>query len=150
MFSHMLSRYQLVEDLPPVIDDVKQLPEENCNFLGCLLFSIFMMDMKILKVSIMDAINGILIGLLWKIIFLGIQGQIKLEDQVKALNVHADEMDVLMAKWCMMALYKSQTSEDHKLPLNIHMRRLVLEMDSTLNTKGTRMWKISVHVRTHQ
>jgi len=32
----MLSRYQLVEDLPPVIDDVKNLPEETAIFSdGC-------------------------------------------------------------------------------------------------------------------
>jgi len=37
--------------------------------------------------SIMDAINGIHIGLHQKIISLGIQGQIKLEDQFKALHV---------------------------------------------------------------
>jgi len=61
-------------------------------------------------------------------------------------------MDVLIAKPCMLALYKSQTSEDHKFPLNIHMRRLVLEMDSALNTKGTRMWKIymSEHINNWQ
>ncbi len=45
--------------------------------LGWLLFSM----------SIMDAINGIHIGLHQKIISLGIQGQIKLEDQFKALHV---------------------------------------------------------------
>jgi len=42
------------------------------------------MDFEILKLSITDPINGIPVGLHWKMISLGmIQGLIKLEDQVK-------------------------------------------------------------------
>jgi len=58
----------------------------------------------------MDAINGIHIGLHQnKIISLGIQGQIKLEDHVKALHVYVDEMDVLIAKTMSDGLLQNPT-----------------------------------------
>jgi len=52
------------------------------------------MDIKVLKIGIMDAIDSIPMVLQWKMISLGIQGPVKLEEQVKVLHIYVDEMDV--------------------------------------------------------
>jgi len=61
------------------------LQSEKPVSLGWLLFSTFTMVIEILKLSIMDAINGIPVGLHWKMISLGIQDLIQLENQAKPL-----------------------------------------------------------------
>jgi len=66
---------------------------------------------------------------------MGTQGQVKEEDQVRALHLFVDELNVKMAKLLFMALYKSWPSTDHVFPLHIHMW-LVLEIDLVLNLKG--------------
>jgi len=76
----------------------------------------FTMDIETLKLSVTDAINGIPVGLHWKMISLGIQGMVKQEDQVKALPIYVNEMDMLIAKLCLVTLYESWPSEDHKMP----------------------------------
>jgi len=65
----------------------------------------------------------------------GSQGSIPKDQQVKALHVLVDELDVNLAKPILMALYSSKPSQDHQFPLHIRMR-LVPEMDGVLNTKG--------------
>jgi len=65
----------------------------------------------------------------------GSQGAIPKEQQVKALHVLLDELDILMAKPLITALYTNNPSANHQFPLHIWMR-LVPEMDAVLNTKG--------------
>jgi len=55
--------------------------------------------------------------------------------QVKALHIYIDELDVNMAKPLLTAIYASKTNQDHKFPLHICMH-LVPELDAVLNTKG--------------
>jgi len=111
------------------------LQTEKLVSLGWLLA--YMMDIKVLKASITDAINGIPVGLRWKMISLGIQGPVKQEEQVKALHIYVDKMDVAWAKPQLMEVYASRPQVDHAFLLKIRMH-LVPEMDSVLNTKG---WK---------
>jgi len=88
-----------------------------------------------LKDQSSEAIHDIPVGLRWKMINMGTQGQVKESDQVRALHIYVDEMDVRMAKPLLSALYPSRPGDDHTFPLHIRMR-LVPEMDSVLNLKG--------------
>jgi len=66
---------------------------------------------------------------------MGTQGQVKESDQVCALHLYVDALDVWMAKPLLSALYPSRPSEDHVFPLHTRMR-LMPEIDSVLNLKG--------------
>jgi len=70
-------------------------------------------------------------------ITLGTQGKIPKENQVHALHVYADELNVHMAKPRLLEVYMGNTSTNHNFPLHIHMC-LVPEIDSVLNTQGRR------------
>jgi len=111
------------------------LQTEQPTSLGWLLFSTQTMDVELLKEAISDKLENIPVGLHWKMISQGLQGAIPKNMQVKALYMLVDELDVPMAKPLLMALYTSKLSEDHQFPLHVCMR-LVLEMDTILNTKG--------------
>jgi len=54
----------------------------------------------------MDTLNGIPVSPCWKMNSLGIQGLVKVEDQVKALHVFVNEMDAVTAKPCLMEVYQ--------------------------------------------
>jgi len=111
------------------------LQSEKPTSIGWLLFSTNTMDPIPLKEQISEMIQDIPVGLRWKMINMGTQGQVKESDQVRALHIYVDEMDVRMAKPLLSALYPSRPSDDHIFPLHIRMR-LVPEMDSVLNLKG--------------
>jgi len=113
------------------------LQSEKPILLGWLLFSTPLMDIDLLKEAISAKVEGVPIGLRWKMILLSMQGSIPKEQQVKALHVYVNDLDVLMAKPLLMDLYASNIEENHEFPLGIHMC-LVLEIDMILNTKG---WK---------
>jgi len=55
------------------------------------------MDTELLKQAISDAIFGGLVGLHWKMINLGVHGKIKPKDQIKALHLYLDKLDLNMA-----------------------------------------------------
>jgi len=55
--------------------------------IGWLLFSTNNTNTGILKKEISKVINGILVGLRWKMISLGTQGKIPKENKVRALHV---------------------------------------------------------------
>jgi len=93
------------------------------------------MDIDLLKDTISDHLENIPVGLRWKMISHGSQGAIPKNQQVKALHVLVDELDVPMAKPLILALYTSKPGVGHQFPLHIHMC-IVPEMDSVLNTKG--------------
>jgi len=78
-----------------------------------------MMDAELLKEAISDSIENILVGLHWKTISIRSQRPIPEAQQVRALHVYVDELDVQMAKPLLTALYASKTAEDHKFPLHI-------------------------------
>jgi len=42
-----------------------------------------------------------MIGLHWKMISMGTQGKIKVEDQIKALYIYVDKLDVKVGKRCL-------------------------------------------------
>jgi len=108
---------------------------EKPTSIGWLLFSTNTMDPQLLKEQISKHIQDILVGLWWKMINMGIQGQVKESDQVRALHLYVNALDAHMAKPLLLALYPSQPSDDHKFPLHIWMH-LVPEIDSVLNLKG--------------
>jgi len=66
--------------------------------MGWLLFLTNIMDTETLQQAITKNLQDIPVGLRWKMISLGIQGQVKLDNQVHALHIYIDEMDVAMAK----------------------------------------------------
>ena len=66
---------------------------------------------------------------------IGAQGSIPKEQQVRALHLYIDELDLSLAKPLLMQLYTSKPTEGHTFPLNIWMQ-LILEIDMVLNTKG--------------
>ncbi len=111
------------------------LQSEKPTSLGWLLFSTQNMDINLLKDAISDHLENIPVGLRWKMISQGSQGAIPKEQQVKALHVLVDELDVPMAKPLLLALYTSKPGATHKFPLHIRMR-IVPEIDMVLNTKG--------------
>jgi len=111
------------------------LQSERPTSLGWLLFSTQTMDIDMLKDAISDHLENIPVGLRWKMISHGSQGAIPKDQQVRALHVLVDELDVPMAKPLILALYTSKPSVGHQFPLHIRMR-IVPEMDSVLNTKG--------------
>jgi len=71
------------------------------------------MDVNLLKDAILDLIKNIPVGLCWKMICHGSQGAVPKEQQVKALHVLVDELDVPMAKLLIMALYTNNPAVDH-------------------------------------
>jgi len=77
-----------------------------------------MMDIETLEESIMESIQDVPVGLHWKMIHLGMQGPVKLEDQVIALHIYVDEMDVAMVNPLLMVLYESHPSKEHIFPFN--------------------------------
>jgi len=99
------------------------------------------MDIPLLKESILEHIQDIPVGLQWKMINIGMQRAINLADQVQALHIFVDELDVTMAKLLLIALFTSQPGNDHVFPLHVCMR-LVPEINSVLNTKG---WKMLIN-----
>jgi len=105
--------------------------------VGWLLFSTNFTNTDILKSEISKFIDDIPVGLRWKMISLGTQGKIPPENQVRALHVYVDEMDVTAAKLRLTALYEGNASVGHRFPLHMRMR-LVPEVDSVLNTQGRR------------
>jgi len=111
------------------------LQSEKPTSVSWLLFLTPLMDIEILKEAITSAIDGVLVGLHWKMILLGTQGSVLENKKSKALHVYVDELDVPMAKPLLMWLYTSKTAEGHEFLLGICMR-LVPEIDTILNTKG--------------
>jgi len=103
--------------------------------IGWLHFSTNTTNMMVLKREISKFINDILVGLCWKMISLSMQGKIAKENQVWALHVYVDELDVTEAKPRLMVLYKGNASLDHHFLLHIQML-LVPEIDAVLNTQG--------------
>jgi len=71
---------------------------ESLVSIGWLLFLTNITNTDILKKEISRFIEDILVGLWWKMISLGTQGKIPKENQVRALHVYVDEMDVAAAK----------------------------------------------------
>jgi len=101
--------------------------------VGWLLFLTNNINTDILKQEISKFIEDILVGLRRKMITLGTQGKIPKENQVHALHVNADELNVHTAKPRLLG----NTSTNHNFPLHIRMH-LVPEIDSVLNTQGRR------------
>jgi len=111
------------------------LQSEKPMSLGWLLFSTNTMDINPLKEQILESIHNIPVGLCWKMINMGTQGQVKELDQVQALHLYVDKLDVCMVKPLLSNLYPSRPCDDHTFPLHIRMR-LVPEIDLVLNLKG--------------
>jgi len=111
------------------------LQSEQPTSLSWLLFSTQSTDVELLKDAISNLIEHIPVGLRWKIISHSSQGAIPKDQQVKALHVLMDELDVPMAKPLLMALYTNNPTINHQFLLHICMR-LVPEMDAVLNKKG--------------
>jgi len=122
------------------------LQSEKLTSIGWLLFLTPLMDIEILKEVITSVINGVLVGLHWKMILLGMQGSVPENKKVKVLHVYVDELDISMAKPLLMQLYASKTAEGHEFPLGICMH-LVPEIDTILNTKGRKMPTSCGHVK---
>jgi len=111
------------------------LQSEKPVSMGWLLFLTNIMDTETLQQAITKNLQDIPVGLRWKMISLGIQGQVKLEDQVCALHIYVNEMDAEMAKPLLIEMYPSWPSAMHEFPLHIQ-QHLVPELDTVLNIKG--------------
>jgi len=81
-------------------------------------------------------------------VYLGMQGKIANKNQVQALHVYVNKLDVQEAKSQLMALYAGNASINHRFPLHICMC-LVPEIDSVLNTHGHQKSKSSRHAKQH-
>jgi len=81
------------------------LQSEHPMSIGWLLFSTNTMDPAPLNEQISKSIHDIPVGLHWKMINMGTQGQVKETDQVCALHLYVDELDAKMAKPLLSALY---------------------------------------------
>jgi len=104
-----------------------------------LLFLTNNMNTEILKKAISKLIEDILVGLCWKMVSLGTQGKLPKENQVHALHMYIDELDIQAAKPRLIELYTGKASVSHCFPLHICMQ-LAPEIDLVLNTQGR--WKI--------
>jgi len=107
-------------------------PEKPVS-LGWLIFSTNTMDTKALQQSFTKSIQDVRVGLWWKMICLGVQGQVKLEDQVRVLHIYTNGFAI--AKPLLMNLYPSKPSEIHEFALHF-WPCLVPELDTVLNIKG--------------
>jgi len=87
--------------------------------IGWLLFSTNNTNTELLKREISHFIDDIPVGLRWKMISLGTQGKIPKENQVRALHVYVDKMDVVAVKPRLMALYEGNARVGHEFPLHI-------------------------------
>jgi len=105
--------------------------------IGWLLFSTNNINTELLKQEISKFIGDILVGLQWKMITLGTQGKIPKENQVQALHVYVDKLDVTAAKPRLLEIYAGNASTKHNFPLHIRMH-LIPKIDSILNTQGHR------------
>jgi len=81
--------------------------------LGWLLFSTQSMDVELLKDAISNLIENIPVGLWWKTMSIGSEGQIPKDQQVKVLHILVDKLDVNMAKPFLTALYISKMAANH-------------------------------------
>jgi len=93
------------------------------------------MDIEVLHGEISLRIASILVGLQWKMISMGAQGSIPKEQQVKALHLYVNKLDIALAKPQLMEVYISKPAPGHTFPLHIWMW-LVPEIDTILNMKG--------------
>jgi len=84
-----------------------------------LLFSTNNIITNILKWEISKFIEDIPVSLRWKMITLGTQGKIPKENQVRALHVYVDKLDVHMAKSRLLEVYAGNASTNHNSPLHI-------------------------------
>jgi len=105
--------------------------------VGWLLFSTNNINTDILKMEMSKFIRDIPVGLRWKMITLGTQGKIPKENQVCALHVYVDKLDVHTVKPWLLEVYMGNASMNHNFPLHICMH-LIPEIDSVLNTQGRR------------
>jgi len=65
----------------------------------------------------------------WKMISMGTQGKMKPEDQIKALNIYVNKLDISMAKPLLVELYPSKLTETIISHWNLHAigsRKLIL------------------------
>jgi len=95
------------------------LQSEKPISLGWLLFSMNNMDIEVLRGEISLRISSVPVRLCWKMISIGSQGTIPLEQQVKALHLYVDELDAAVAKPRLMDLYTSKPTPGHAFPLRI-------------------------------
>jgi len=86
------------------------LQPEQLTSLGWLLFSTSSMDADLLKEAISDRIEKIPIGLCWCTINIGSQGPIPLDQQVKALHIYIDELNMNMARPLLINFHYISTS----------------------------------------
>jgi len=105
-----------------------QLLLAGCSFPWWLWMSNYSRRLSLTRSKIFQ------LAFCWRTISIGSQGPIPKDQQVKALHIYVDKLDVNMAKPLLMALYTSKTSPEHQFPLHIRMR-LVPELDAILNTK---------------
>ena len=89
---------------------------ESLVSISWLLFSTNVANTGILKKEISNFIEDIPVGLWWKMISLGTQGKIPKENQVRALHIYVDEMDVAVAKPQLTDFMKAT----HKLAMHSH------------------------------
>jgi len=115
--------------------------------LGWLLFSTNLMATELLEQAITKMVYLVMVGLRWKMINMGMQGKIKPDNQIWALCIYMDELNVNMAKSLLIVLYLSKPAEGHQFPLGVRMC-LVPEIDLVLNEKGC-IWSNSEHARIH-
>jgi len=95
------------------------LQSEQLTSLGWLLFSTNTMDTEVLRGEISLRMASIPVSLCWKMISMGTQGSVPKEQQVKALHLYVDALDVGLAKPRLTALYTSKPSPGHIFPLQI-------------------------------
>jgi len=95
------------------------LQSEKLISLGWLLFSANTMDIKVLRGEISVRIASIPVGLRWKMISMGTQGSVPKEQQVKALHLYVNELDIALAKPRLMEVYTSKLAQGHTFPLHI-------------------------------
>ncbi len=84
--------------------------------VGWLLFWMNNINMEILKKEISKFLEDIPVGLCWKMISLGTQGKIAKENQVCALHIYVNEIDVNAAKPCLLMVYAGNTGANHIFP----------------------------------
>jgi len=87
--------------------------------VGWLLFLAPTMDIEVMRGEISLQIGSIPVGLHWKMISMGAQGTIPKNQQVKALHVYVDKLDVAVAKLHLSAVYMSKPAPGHFFPLHI-------------------------------
>jgi hypothetical protein len=114
----------------------KMLQAESSSEVGWLLYSTRDMDHGALADEMSD-ILGFQLGLRWKVIDIGVRGQIPESQKVSALSVEVEQSHRIAYQRKLIAMYGRAVKEVHEYPNGVRLRFVKQKSDCyNINEKG--------------